>query len=333
MSDSFSFAGFVIQQYSSLPLIWRDLKEKVIIITGANTGLGFEAAKHLATMNASKLILAVRDVQKGEKAKEEVLKYWDRANVEVWQLDLASFDSVKSFAAKFQASGNRLDILISNAGVAVGPTWTTTGDGFETTLQVNHLSNLLLILLLIPVLRKTASEYHTEPRVVVVSSGAHAFAKYPQRNDKDPIAALNDPNRSSMNERYYCTKLLNLFMTRYLARYFPDISIHSLSPGLCRSDLSRYKKPWLATIRFAIFMFLMARTTEQGARTLVHAAVSEDLLLSRGPNGRYWDDCVENAPNKTAIDDRLAETVWKESLEILTLNHPQLKELLKDVKM
>jgi len=318
-----------LEQRSPLPLIWRDLSEKVVVVTGSNTGLGLEASKHFATMNPAKLILAVRDVKKGDSAKEEILKYYPKANIEVRELDLGSFDSVRAFSKKYQDSGNRLDILVSNAGYANSEAWTNSTDGFETALQVNHLANMLLILLLIPVLRKTAKDHKIEPRVLVVASEVHAWTTYPERVYNDPIAALNDPKRSSIKDRYPVTKLLNIFMTRQLARLFPDIVFHSLTPGLCSTELGRDSKSIRTKLFFYFLKMVFARTAEQGSRTLVHAAVSEELSLKVAPNGRYFSSCKETAPTLTARDAGLGQVVWNESLTILSSKFPELNNLFK----
>eukprot|EP01113_Clastostelium_recurvatum_P045503 TRINITY_DN7824_c1_g1_i3.p1 TRINITY_DN7824_c1_g1~~TRINITY_DN7824_c1_g1_i3.p1 ORF type:complete len:337 (-),score=34.71 TRINITY_DN7824_c1_g1_i3:76-1086(-) len=324
------FWGFLVNQWIPLPLYWRDLKGKTVVITGSNVGLGLDAAKHLSTMHPSKLILAVRDVKKGNEAVAEIQAHSGYEGTEVWSLDLADFASVEAFANRFKASGERLDILISNAGVNTRQ-WSNTKDGFESTLQVNHLSNMLLVSLLLPVMQDTAKTHNVQPRIVIVASEVHAWTSYDQRSARDPISALNDPSRSSIKDRYPVSKLLNVFMTRQFATRmkakFPDVSIHCLNPGFCKTALSR-EFTGLIGIGFGVFALLFARTSEQGARTLVHAAVHEDLDLERGPGGRYWSECSENAPTLTACSSDLAVRVWEESASILVRAVPRSRQTL-----
>ena len=142
-----------------------------------------EATKHLARMNPQKIIMAVRNVKKGNEAKDKIQAETNFNNIEVRELDLSSFNSVRAFANSIQVSNSmnfnnsqktekRLDILISNAGVA-NSIRNMTKDGWEETIQVNHLSNMLLLILLVPLLRKSAQEFNIEPRIIVVASAGN----------------------------------------------------------------------------------------------------------------------------------------------------------------
>jgi len=323
----FNFAEFVRSQYSTVPLYWRDLTGQTVIITGSNTGLGFEAAKHLATMRPEHLILACRDTVKAEKAREEVIKHSriSESAVEVWKLDLSSFESVLAFTKKFEASGYKLHVLLSNAGVAVD-NWQFTADGHEITVQTNHLSNLLLVLSLLPSLKKTAAS-GVEPRVVLTASEVHFWTKFEEGKYQDPISALNDKKRTAdITERYSVSKILNVYMTRHLGPKLAKegISVHCLNPGFCHSELVRGQSG-LKALGFKLFKFFMARTTEVGSRTLVHSVIHEDLLLKNGPGGRYWTDCRESAPSLRAVDKQVEDRVMNESLEIIKKVDPSIK--------
>ena len=116
----------------SRPDLCSLLCEGNVIVTGSNTGLGFEVAKHFASMKPAKLIIAVRSTEKGEQAKRNILEAHPSAAVEVWQLDMASFASVKAFAARVKKDLDRLDLAVLNAGISNNH-WATTGDGYEQT--------------------------------------------------------------------------------------------------------------------------------------------------------------------------------------------------------
>lgn len=140
-------------------------------MTGANCGLGLEAARHFVRLNASKVILGCRSVQKGELAKTDIERTTNRKDVvEVWQVDLTSFASVREFCVRARAL-ERLDIVIENAGIATGKF--EQFEGYESTITVNVISTFLMALMLLPKLRESASKFNITPRLTIVSSDAH----------------------------------------------------------------------------------------------------------------------------------------------------------------
>jgi len=147
-------------------------------VTGANCGLGLEAVRHFVRLNASKVILACRSVQKGELAKADIEKTTNRNGaVEVWQVDLASFTSVREFCTRARTL-ERLDIVIENAGIATGKF--EQFEGYESTITVNVISTFLMAFMLLPKLRDSANKFNITPRLTIVSSDAHQmFAKFP----------------------------------------------------------------------------------------------------------------------------------------------------------
>jgi len=149
---------------------YRDLSENVIIVTGANTGIGLETAKELATAGA-KVILACRDEQKG-KAAEKIVDSVRSFSAQYMKLDLSDLSSVRLFVNEFKSKYNRLDALVNNAGLIL-QTKELTKDGFEKTFGTNHLGHFLLTNLLLDVLKKTP-----EFRIITVSSLAHSFTGF-----------------------------------------------------------------------------------------------------------------------------------------------------------
>jgi len=323
MSDPFS--GKLLDQFSTVPMIDRDLQDKVIIITGANTGLGFEAAKHFARINAAKIILAVRNMKKGNEARDKIQAETGFNNIVVRELDLSSFDSVKSFVDGIQKSEERLDILISNAAVANGVR-NVTKDGWEESIQVNHLSNMLLLTLMVPLLRKTAKQFQVEPRIVVVSSEVHTWSKFPEGTQPEILTYLHE-SKDTMRIRYPVTKLLNILMTRKFAQVIPDITIHCLNPGFCKTELSR-DLSYVKSFFFNLFRNMIGRTAEQGSRTLVHAAIFEGWDSQHIPNARYFSNCIEIAPTKEARNKNYQDKVWAESTKILLKVEPRIANIL-----
>ena len=147
-----------------------DQKGRTAVISGANAGIGFEAARMLALKGAD-VVLACRDVEKGNAAKEKILADGSRGSVRVAELDLSDFDKVAAFTKAFSSEHNRLDLLINNAGVMVPPP-SRTRQGFELQFGTNHLGHFALAGELLPLLLRTP-----DARVVVVASAAQNFGR------------------------------------------------------------------------------------------------------------------------------------------------------------
>ena len=209
-----------------------DQMGKVAIVTGANSGIGFETARVLAE-NGAKVIMAVRTVEKGETAANEIKQNSPNADVRVMKLDLADLSSVKSFAETFKKEFSQLDLLINNAGVMIPP-YTKTKDGFELQFGTNHLGHFALTAQLLDVLKNTKNA-----RVVNESSIAHV------RGELD-FDDLNWEKRDYDEWKSYGdSKLANLYFTFELNRKFEennlDIIAVAAHPGITNSNLARHK--------------------------------------------------------------------------------------------
>lgn len=161
-------SGFPWTQFTNLPYYIESFKGQTIIVTGANTCLGLEAARHFARLNAVKVILACRSVSKGEEAVLSIEETTGRKGLcEVWQVDLGNFASVREFAQR-TAKLDRLDVVCENAGIAnIGYSVT---EGIETTIPVNVVGTFLMALNLLPILRRSGEKCGTVLRLVVTSS-------------------------------------------------------------------------------------------------------------------------------------------------------------------
>jgi len=189
--------------FSSLPIPRTRIDGWRILVTGANTGLGFEAAKHFARQGAS-VILACRSRDKALNAKAQIdaLLGLSPGIVRVSIVDMESFDSIKNFAS----SVGPLDGIVLNAGIASG-VWNVTGDGWERTLQVNVLGTALLGRLLLPRAlerRKGAAGTGVVPTISIVSSQMYQFAEFERyiKIEGNIVKALNDENSFGMGDRY-----------------------------------------------------------------------------------------------------------------------------------
>src|SRR6202012_5872282 len=155
----------------SLPYPKQSFAGKTVIVTGSNVGLGKEAARHVARLGASTVILAVRSLKKGEDAKRDIVQSTgcNKDAVQVWQLDLASFQSVKDFAARAKRELSRVDVLLENAGIATR-NYSLAEDN-ERTITVNVVSTFLLAFLMFPKLKETAQKFNSRPVLTIITSG------------------------------------------------------------------------------------------------------------------------------------------------------------------
>ncbi|MCX7706476.1 MAG: oxidoreductase, partial [Anaerolineae bacterium] len=254
---------------------------KVALITGANSGLGFEAARLLAAKGA-RVILAVRDVTKGERAATDIRRGVPAADLAVLRLDLASLVSIRSAATEVLRAEDRLDMLINNAGVMAIPR-RLTADGFEMQFGVNHLGHFALTGLLLPLLLRTPAA-----RVVTVSSGAHVLGRI-------HFDDLHGERRYHPWAAYAQSKLANLLFAYELQRRLAAAGQRTISvaahPGYAATNLQRVG-PEMSGSKLGGWLMaasnrLLAQSAAMGALPEVYAATSPDVQGGDfiGPDG------------------------------------------------
>ncbi|KAF9552313.1 short-chain dehydrogenase [Agrocybe pediades] len=300
------------------PAPTTDLKGLTVVVTGANCGIGYEAAKHFARMSPGKLILACRSKARGEEALQSIRANTGCTTLELRILDLSSFASVQSFVQTFEDKDDRLDLLVENAGITPKAIQEFTKDGWETSVQVNNMSTSLLALLLLPRMLDTAKKHNTIPRIVVVSSETHYWTQLAEKvvfseNFFRTFAhQKHSIENASPATRYHDTKLLNVFFTRSLAEKLGNspIIVNTVTPGFCDSNLRRDMSAGLALFS-RLLRLLIGRTAEQGARQLVWSAISQDADLDE-LRGAYISSMQIMEPsdfivkgNGKAIQDKL----------------------------
>ncbi|MDF2859079.1 MAG: short-chain dehydrogenase [Neobacillus sp.] len=258
-------------------MVAENLAGKRIIVTGANSGIGFEAAKDFGNGGAE-VILAVRNEQKGKQAKEAILKINPQASVEVMILDLADLASIREFAKNFITRYQALDILVNNAGVMVPP-YQQTKDGFEMQFGSNHLGHFALTGLLLPLLKKTEGS-----RVISLSSIAH-------RGGSISFDNLDGAKGYKPMAFYRQSKLATLLFAKELDNRLKQHGITTISlachPGISTTNLFKLGKrdapefmKKLATLFF--------QPADRGALPTIYAASEKGLTGGEyiGPNGR-----------------------------------------------
>lgn len=271
----------------------KDLSNKTIIVTGANTGIGFETARALAAAG-SHIILAGRNRTTNEQAIQKISALHPNANVEFAQLDLASLESVRAFCENLSAEN--IDVLICNAGVTT-PDYRETADGFEQTVGICHRGHFLLTQLLMP--RLLASP---DPRVVVVSSESHRHPKVIDF-DKLPLPKADYKGLIAYGQAKLCNTLFaNELQRRYAAQGLTACSLH---PGtFVTTDIGRN------SMLGRVFMALASPFTKspaQGAATSVFCATHEP---AQDIAGLYFSDCQPKRNSKESDDLEVAKKLW-----------------------
>ncbi|THF85957.1 SDR family oxidoreductase [Deinococcus sp. KSM4-11] len=268
---------------------------RVVLVTGSTGGIGLEAARELVRRGAL-VTVAGRSTQKTEQVAQDI----GAAGTLI--ADLSELAQVRQAAADFAERHGRLDVLVNNVG-ALFNTRQETREGIEMTWALDHLSPFLLTRELLPLLRQGS-----HPRVVTVSSGAHAMGRI----------RFDDPEFRrgySAWPAYAQSKLANILFTRELARREPWLTANTLHPGLVATGFGAHQGGAFSQLYRVVDRFSL--TPEQGAQTTIHLAA--DLL---DVSGRYFVKSQETAPAPQALDDGTALRLWN-------LSEAQVDEVLR----
>ena len=279
----------------------QDLKGTVAVVTGANSGIGRETALNLASRGAE-LVLACRSEEKTLPVIEAIISETGNTNVSFHALDLGSLSQVRESAELLLKSDRPIHLLINNAGLAGKKG--QTQDGFELAFGTNHLGHFLWTNILLERIKASAPA-----RIVNLASMAHYDAK------RIDWAALTEPSKSMTGlPEYAISKLANVLHAKSLAKRLEGtgVTTYSLHPGVVASDVWRQVPRPIAWI-MKKFMI----SSEEGAATSLYCATSADVAAD---SGKYYDKCKEKKPSHLALDEALAEELWKRSEQWLLIS-------------
>ncbi len=287
----------------------KDLIGKTAVITGANSGIGFEAARMLADRGAH-VILAVRNTDKGEKAKKSMVNDYPQAKVDVMHLDVADLESIRFFSEQIKSQLSSLDLLINNAGVMMPP-YTKTKDDFELQFGSNHLGHFALAGQLLPLLEKTPKS-----RIVVTGSLAHNRGKI----DFDNL----DGSKGYKAKKFYNqSKLANMLFAMELDKRlkrnrFQTISV-ACHPGISATNIFKFGK-WDAPKILRNYANRFLQPPHMGALATVHAATDDGLTGGEyiGPDGKGAKKGFPalEMPHPAALDEEVARKLWTVSEQL-----------------
>ena len=292
-----------------------DLTGKTVIVTGGNSGLGFESVKAFA-LKGAKVIMACRSIIKGEEAKKQIVKFFSTADIVVMELDLTDLKSIRKFASEFKQNHTHLDVLLNNAGIMMVP-YGLTKDGYENQMGTNHLGHFALTGLLLGLLKKTPAS-----RVVNVSSMAHSSGEM----DFNNLLYENGKDYSPL-KAYGRSKLSNLLFTYELQRFFENNKINCMAlaahPGLSDTNLGHYMmEKWYFKLIMPLF-FRIAQPASMGALPELRASVDPAAKPAEfyGPDGKRQMKGypVVVQPKEKAFNKEDARKLWEASEKLTSV--------------
>lgn len=278
------------------------MKGKTCVITGANTGIGFETARALASQGAH-VVLICRNKAKGTAAVEAIIKACGHKKVDLFIADLAVQAQIRTTGLAIKEKYPVVDVLVNNAG-----TWYSdyqlTPDGIETVFAVNHLAYVLLSHLLWPCLAKSS-----DARIVNIASDSH----FKGNIDFDDLGLSQ--NYHGLRS-YAQSKLGNVLFTYELDRRKPieHCSVNAVQPGLVHTDIGLKHTNWFHGFAWKVRRGLWkSLSPAEGASTSIFLASHPD---AQGQSGKYWDNCKSKSSSPLSYDQEVAARLWEASLEL-----------------
>lgn len=251
-----------------------DLAGKVVIVTGSNSGLGLECASQMLSFNLSRLIMGVRSTTKGDLAATRLREQYPNAIIDVWQVDMASYESIRAFETRVDKELPRLDIAILNAGMGFKEFTIVPSTGHEETVQVNYLSTMLLATLLLPHL-KSKSPMGTPGRLTISTAMLSITAKFSNKNERPLLPSFDDKRFFDLMDIYSTSKLLGQMFIWKLTDVVSadDVVINLVEPGFVKGTELHSDRPAITKLFMGLFKAAAARTVKVGASTYLDASI------------------------------------------------------------
>src|SRR2546425_1334641 len=281
------------------------MKDKVVMITGANSGIGKAASVALAKMGAN-VVMVSRNKQKGEAAKSEIIRESQNNSVDLLVADLSSLESVRRLATEFQKKYSKLHVLINNAGLFNRRRNVTT-DGFENTFATNYLAPFLLTNLQLPTLKASAPS-----RIINVSSVGHY-------NGHISFDDLNLEKEYGGWKAYGQSKLALVLFTHELSKKLrgTGVTVNSVHPGTVATNICT--RPFGPVGFITALPKLFMASPGKGAETIVYLASSVD---AKDLNGEYLEKLKVKKSSDESYDEEIAQRLWDVSAKLTHLSHP-----------
>ena len=308
---------------------YNNISGKIVVITGANTGIGKETAKNLA-LSGARVILCCRDKNKSLQAVKDIESVLasskSTGSVEFLQLDLSSLKSVRDCCNTLMEStlspDTPIDIVINNAGVMFCP-YTLSQDQLELQLATNHLGHFLFTLLLLP---------RIQDRIINCSSAGHAVIS--EKLDWNSMFTVK-PQDYNQVKSYSASKLANILFTNELQRRIHNknnksIACYSLHPGVVITELGRHHQNKMDSALYLLGGLFMVKNAEQGARTEVYLAKEQKAKLKAAA---YYADCKQCLTSYNAEDTQDAKDLWEVSKTLVALSTSEVEAIKKMIDL
>ncbi|KAI1080349.1 NAD(P)-binding protein [Whalleya microplaca] len=306
-----------------------NLSGSVAIVTGGNSGLGFEAARQLLSFSLSRLILAIRSADKGEAAATKLRELNPKATIEFWLLDMSLYSSIQDFARRVEIQLPRLDVVILNAGIIPLKFRTVPSTGHEEIIQINYLSTVLLASLLLPTL-KNKSPPKGPGRLTIINAALSLTAKFPVVSPL--LKALDDPKQFNPETQYNLSKALAHMFIWKLVDYVSvdDVIVNIVGLGFVGGTELARDVTGISRIFFKVFAALTALNLRDGASCYLDAAVVKEKE-SHGSYIMSWKVAPFNEFLYTPNGKETIASVWEETMS--ELEFADVRGILNSMKM
>ncbi|MFX1296687.1 MAG: SDR family oxidoreductase [Promethearchaeota archaeon] len=277
----------------------KSIQEKIIMITGANSGIGKATALGLAEMGAT-IVMVGRSKERSEIALKEIKEQTRNPNIDLIIADLSSQKDIRNLVKEFKNKYQKLDVLINNAGIILSKRQ-ESADGIEMQLAVNHLAPFLLTNLLIDILKAS-----TPARVIMVSSNMHKGAKL-------DFSDLQSKKKYNAFKTYGTTKLALTIITYEFARRLEGtgVTVNALHPGVIKTNLGRDMNWFMRGFTKVFF-----KSPKKGAQTSIYLATSPEV---EGITGKYFASKREEKSSNATYNEEVAKRLWQISVELTNL--------------